>query len=137
AGVRPRDELARAAGLTVGARGGIVVDDACRTSAPDVYAIGECAEIGGRCYGLVAPGYAMAEVVADRILGGGATFPGADTSTKLKLLGADVTSFGDASRPCTRSRRSSYTASPSYSNLVLSADARTLLCGVLVGDASA
>src|SRR5438552_324068 len=137
AGVRPRDELARAAGLTVGARGGIVVDDACRTSAPDVYAIGECAEIGGRCYGLVAPGYAMAEVVADRILGGGATFPGADTSTKLKLLGVDVASFGDAL--ATDKLDVVYTdpATRSYAKLVLSDDATTLLGGVLVGDASA
>ena len=94
AGVRPRDDLARAAGLAVGARGGIVVDNACRTSDPDIYAIGECAAIDGTVYGLVAPGYAMAEVVADRLLGGESTFPGADTSTKLKLLGVDVASFG-------------------------------------------
>ncbi len=63
---------------------------------PHIYAIGECACIDGRVYGLVAPGYAMAEVVADRLLGGAAEFPGADTSTKLKLLGVDVASFGDA-----------------------------------------
>src|SRR5205823_13663860 len=99
AGVRPRDELARAAGLAVGARGGVVVDEACRTSDPHIYAVGECAEIGGRVYGLVAPGYAMAEVVADRVAGGAATFPGADTSTKLKLLGVDVASFGVTAGP--------------------------------------
>src|SRR6266508_4574706 len=98
AGVRPRDELARAAGLTIGPRGGVVVDDACRTSDPHIFAIGECAHLGGRVYGLVAPGYAMAEVVADRLLGGAATFPGADTSTKLKLLGVDVA----AVKSCTR-----------------------------------
>jgi nitrite reductase (NADH) large subunit len=136
AGVRPRDDLARAAGLTVGARGGIVVDEACRTSDPHIYAAGECAEIGGRVYGLVAPGYAMAEVVADRLLGGDATFPGADTSTKLKLLGVDVASFGTTIEgpldvtfvdPATRV----------YAKLCLSDDAKTLLGGILVGDASA
>ena len=96
-GVRPRDELARAAGLPTGERGGVVVDDALPHAAtPDVWAIGEVACIEGRCLGLVAPGYAMAEVVADRLLGGAATFPGADPSTKLKLLGVDVASFGDA-----------------------------------------
>src|SRR6266545_5780997 len=90
AGVRPRDELARAAGLTIGPRGGVVVDDACRTSDPHIFAIGECAHLGGRVYGLVAPGYAMAEVVADRLLGGAATFPDAGT-----LLGGIL--VGDAS----------------------------------------
>src|SRR5258708_2373386 len=63
AGVRPRDRLARDAGLAVGERGGILVDDGCRTADPAVYAVGECACIGGRVYGLVAPGYAMAEVL--------------------------------------------------------------------------
>ncbi|MEM5346416.1 FAD-dependent oxidoreductase, partial [Paraburkholderia azotifigens] len=56
AGIRPRDELARASGLEVGARGGISVDNNCRTSDPDIYAIGECALWDGKIYGLVAPG---------------------------------------------------------------------------------
>jgi nitrite reductase (NADH) large subunit len=135
AGVRPRDELARAAGLAVGARGGIRVDEACRTSAEHVWAIGECAEVDGRVYGLVAPGYAMAEVVADRVLGGAATFPGADTSTKLKLLGVDVASFGLTSGPLDVTFTDP--ATRVYAKLVLSDDAQTLLGGVLVGDASA
>jgi nitrite reductase (NADH) large subunit len=135
AGVRPRDDLARAAGLAVGTRGGIVVDEACRTSAPQVYAVGECAEIGGRVYGLVAPGYAMAEVVADRLLGGPATFPGADTSTKLKLLGVDVASFGATEGPLDVTFVDP--ATRVYAKLVLSDDATTLLGGILVGDASA
>ncbi|MGI9022769.1 MAG: nitrite reductase large subunit NirB [Acidimicrobiales bacterium] len=96
AGIRPRDELARAAGLEVGERGGVVVDEACRTSDPRIFAIGECALAVGKIWGLVAPGYQMARVVADRILGGSATFVGADMSTKLKLMGIDVASFGDA-----------------------------------------
>ena len=138
AGVRPRDQLARDAGLAVGERGGVVVDDGCRTGDPDIYAIGECACIGGRVYGLVAPGYAMAEVLADRLTGGSASFTAADTSTKLKLMGVDVASFGDAlatshgalevtlSNPVERS----------YAKLVVSDDAKTLLGGILVGDAS-
>lgn len=76
AGVRPRDQLAREAGLDIAERGGILTDLGCRTSDPDVYAIGECAAVEGRCYGLVAPGYTTAEVVADRLLGGAAEFPG-------------------------------------------------------------
>ncbi len=105
-----------------------------------VYAIGECAAVEGRCYGLVAPGYTMAEVVADRLLGGEATFPGADLSTKLKLLGVDVASFGDAhgarrrarSRSCTPTRPRAPTRSSSSPTT-----RSTLLGGILVGDASA
>jgi nitrite reductase (NADH) large subunit len=144
AGVRPRDSLAREAGLAVGERGGILVDAACGTSDPAIYAIGECAAISvagepGRCYGLVAPGYAMAEVVADRLLGGAATFPGADTSTKLKLLGVDVASFGDAHGATPGALDVTFTdpATRVYAKLVLSDDAQTLLGGVLVGDATA
>jgi len=138
-GVRPRDELARAAGLVVGERGGVVVDDGCLTVAPDVYAVGEVACIHGRTWGLVGPGNTMAEVVVDRLLGGEATFPGADTSTKLKLLGVDVASFGDAFAKAPGSLEVVY-ADPVarvYKKLVMSDDARTLLGGVLVGDASA
>ncbi|MFB9410941.1 nitrite reductase large subunit NirB [Dactylosporangium matsuzakiense] len=142
AGIRPRDDLARAAGLATGARGGVVIDAGCRTEDPAIYAIGECAEIDGRCYGLVAPGYAMAEVVADRLLGGAAEFPGADTSTKLKLLGVDVASFGIAQTE--KGQRDDLldivyldAANGRYAKLVLSDDAQTLLGGILVGDASA
>jgi nitrite reductase (NADH) large subunit len=134
AGVRPRDDLARAAGLTVGARGGVVVDEACRTSDPHIYAVGECAEIEGRVYGLVAPGYAMASVVADRLFGGDATFSGADTSTKLKLLGVDVASFGVTTGPLDVTFLDP--ATRAYAKLCLSDDAKTLLGGILVGDAS-
>ncbi|MFK4088732.1 nitrite reductase large subunit NirB [Kribbella sp. NPDC020789] len=138
-GVRPRDELARAAGLEIGERGGVVVDEACHTSVPGVWAIGEVACIEGRVWGLVAPGNTMAEIVADRLLGGAATFPGADTSTKLKLLGVDVASFGDAFGTTEGALDIVY-ADPVagvYKKLVLSDDARTLLGGILVGDASA
>jgi nitrite reductase (NADH) large subunit len=138
-GVRPRDELARAAGLATGERGGVVVDEGCGTADPAIWAVGEVACVEGRVWGLVAPGYAMAEVVADRLLGGGATFPGADASTKLKLLGVDVASFGDAFAAEPGGLEVVY-ADPVagvYKKLVLSDDARTLRGGVLVGDASA
>jgi nitrite reductase (NADH) large subunit len=138
AGVRPRDELARDCGLEVGPRGGIVVDESCRTADPHVWAVGEVACLDGRTYGLVAPGNAMAEVVADRLLGGQAEFPGADLSTKLKLLGVDVASFGDAFGTSEGALSVVY-ADPVagvYKKLVLSDDARTLLGGILVGDAS-
>ncbi|MGH9273544.1 MAG: nitrite reductase large subunit NirB, partial [Acidimicrobiales bacterium] len=95
AGIRPRDQLARAAGLPVGERGGVVIDDCCATAAPGVYAIGEVACHEGRVYGLVAPGQVMAEVVAHQISGGDRTFTGADLSTRLKLLGVEVASVGD------------------------------------------
>ncbi len=139
AGVRPRDELARDAGLALAARGGILTDTACVTANPDIYAIGEVAAIGGRCYGLVGPGYTSAEVVADRLLGGEAEFGEADMSTKLKLLGLDVASFGDAMgrTPECLEVAVNDAVNQTYAKLVLSDDAKTLLGGILVGDASA
>ena len=139
AGVRPRDELARQAGLDIAQRGGVMTDLSCVTSDPRVYAIGEVAAIDGRCYGLVGPGYLTAEVVADRLLGGEAEFPGADTSTKLKLLGVDVASFGDAQghTPNSLDVVVNDPVKQTYAKLVLSDDAKTLLGGILVGDASA
>jgi nitrite reductase (NADH) large subunit len=127
AGIRPRDELARAAGLAVGARGGVAVDDACRTDDPAIYAIGECASWREQIFGLVGPGYAMARVAAARLGGDdGATFTGADMSTKLKLLGVDVASFGDAHAAGTRTVAG-------YKRLVIGDDGK-LLGGMLVGD---
>ncbi|WP_314038547.1 nitrite reductase large subunit NirB [Dietzia sp. CH92] len=143
-GVRPRDELARAAGIALAERGGVLTDRACRTSDPHVYAIGECAAIEGTCYGLVGPGYTSAEVaaaqIADALLpgGSGATeFTGADLATKLKLMGVDVASFGDAHgrTPDCLEVVVDDPVARTYSKLVLSDDALTLLGGVFVGDA--
>ncbi|MET9421220.1 nitrite reductase large subunit NirB [Streptomyces sp. NPDC006540] len=137
AGVRPRDQLAREAGLAVGERGGIIVDEQCRTSDPAVFAIGECALASdGRVYGLVAPGYEMAEAVADVIDGGTRSFTGADTSTKLKLLGVDVASFGDAHGAADGCLDVVYSDSRAgvYKKLVVDGEG-TLLGGILVGDA--
>ncbi|WP_086663112.1 nitrite reductase large subunit NirB [Lentzea kentuckyensis] len=137
AGIRPRTDLDL--GLELGPRGGYLVDAACRTADPRVFAIGECAAVEGVAYGLVAPGYAMAEVVADQISGGTRVFPGADVSTKLKLLGVDVASFGDAHAVTEGALEVvvNNAVAGTYSKLVVSDDARTLLGGVLVGDASA
>ncbi len=137
AGIRPRDQLARAAGLAVGDRGGVLVDAQLRASAEGVWAIGECAAPGGRTYGLVAPGYAMAEIAVDAMLGGSGSFTGADLSTKLKLLGVDVASFGDAhaaTAGCLELVFSDAVAGV-YKKLVISEDGRHLLGGILVVDA--
>ncbi|MEV6908656.1 nitrite reductase large subunit NirB [Amycolatopsis sp. NPDC051071] len=138
AGIRPRDDLARSSGLEVGARGGILVDKSCRTSDPAVYAIGECAAVAGKVYGIVAPGYAMAEVVAARLTGGEGTFPEPDMSTKLKLMGVDVASFGDAHAATEGALEVAFNdaVAGTYKKLVISDDSKTLLGGVLVGDAS-
>ncbi|MEU6138661.1 nitrite reductase large subunit NirB [Nocardioides sp. NPDC047086] len=139
AGIRPRDALARAAGLDLAERGGVLVDEQCRSSDPHVWAVGECAAPGGKMYGLVAPGYDMAEVVADALLGGAGTFTGADMSTKLKLLGVDVASFGDAHGTTDDCLELTYSDAVAgvYKKLVISEDGTRLLGGVLVGDASA
>ncbi len=140
AGIRPADTLAREIGLDVGERGGVLVDERCRTSDEHVWAIGEVAAVRGRTYGLVAPGYAMAEVVAGRLAADDAEarFTEADMSTKLKLLGVDVASFGDAhaTTPGALEVRLDDPVAGTYAKLVVSDDASTLLGGVLVGDAS-
>ncbi|WP_416412290.1 nitrite reductase large subunit NirB [Pantoea sp. App145] len=138
AGIRPRDALARAAGITLGERGGIVIDDGCATSVRDVYAIGECALWHGQIFGLVAPGYQMARVLAGRLAQEETAFSGADMSTKLKLLGVEVASFGDAHGRTPASQNYQWIDNPKgiYKKLVVSEDGKTLLGGVLVGDSS-
>jgi nitrite reductase (NADH) large subunit len=141
AGIRPRDEIARTAGIAVGERGGIVIDDYCRTSDPNIYAIGECAIWRGRTFGLVAPGYDMARVAAAAIGSdvpppSAPSFDGADMSTKLKLLGVDVASIGDAqgATPGARSYLFIDERREVYKKLVVNEDGTRLLGGVLVGD---
>jgi len=148
AGIRPRDEIARSCGIEVGERGGIVINDSCQTSDSDIYAIGECALYQNRIYGLVAPGYTMAGVAADilsSVADGGedagdtSTFTGADMSTKLKLLGVDVASFGDAFAKSANAKEIvvADTFQGIYKKLVLNQDGSRILGGILVGDASA
>ena len=139
AGIRPRDELAHQCSLHVHARGGIVVNDLLQTNDKSIYAIGEAAVHNDMVYGLVAPGYEMAEVVVRQLCNETVKpFTGFDMSTKLKLIGVDVGSFGDAlgktpgSVPISFQDRRSGT----YKRINISEDGKRLLGGILVGDAS-
>ncbi|MBQ0833621.1 nitrite reductase large subunit NirB [Marinobacter sp.] len=139
AGIRPQDALARASGLEVGERGGIVVNDQCTTSDPHIHAIGECALWDQRIFGLVAPGYTMARTLASVLNSDrDAAFTGADMSTKLKLLGVDVGSIGDAhgQTPGARNIRFNDEQAGHYRRMVISEDGKTLLGAILVGDNS-
>jgi nitrite reductase (NADH) large subunit len=136
AGIRPRDELARSCGLRIGDRGGIVIDRHCLTSDPDIYAIGECALWEGRIFGLVAPGYQMAAVAAAQLRGDeAAAFTGADMSTKLKLMGVEVASLGDAHGALSGARAYTFIDERKelYKKLIVSEDGKRLLGGILVG----
>ena len=138
AGIRPRDELARQSVLAIGPRGGVAIDDHCRSSDRSVYAIGECASWKDKLFGLVAPGYEMARVAAGHILGDGeARFSGTDMSTKLKLMGVEVASVGDAHGATAGSRKFVYAneVQQIYKKLVISQDGQQLLGAVLVGNA--
>lgn len=137
AGIKPRDELAKASGLAVGPRGGVVVDDGLRTNDPKIFAIGEVALHRGMIYGLVAPGYEMAETLVANLTGKTATFTGSDLSAKLKLMGLDVASFGDpfASTPATRVLSFEDQIRRVYKKMVVDTHDKRLLGGILVGDA--
>ncbi|MFZ5603632.1 MAG: nitrite reductase large subunit NirB [Pseudomonadota bacterium] len=138
AGIRPRDELAKIAGIAMGERGGITVNNFCQTSDPDIYAIGECALWNGRIFGLVAPGYQMAQVAVDAITGKlESEFKGADMSTKLKLMGVDVASIGDAHGTTKGAQSYSFVdeVNKVYKKIVVSNDNKYLLGAVLVGEA--
>ena len=138
AGIRPRDDLARQCVLAIGPRGGVVIDKHCRTSDHDVYAIGECASWNEQVFGLVAPGYDMARVAARHIAGDAqAAFSGADMSTKLKLMGVDVASIGDAQgkTPGCRNYQFVDERKQIYKKIVVSEDGTRLLGAVLVGNA--
>ena len=136
AGIRPRDELARECGLKIGDRGGAVVNDRLETSDPHIHAIGEVALHRGMIYGLVAPGYEMAEVVARNLTGGSQTFAGADLSTKLKLMGVDVANFGNVDDASAATVTFEDQAAGVYRKLVFNEEGDRLLGGILVGDAS-
>lgn len=164
AGIKPRDELAKLCGLETGPRGGIVVNDQLQTTDPCVFAIGECALHQGMIYGLVAPGYEMADVVTKNLVAslnpseggtsepayhygfpvnevmkpGNAGFTGYDMSTKLKLIGIDVASFGDPFIQTDNSRTLVFEDSLKgiYKRINISADGKELLGGILVGDAA-
>ncbi|MET7441700.1 NAD(P)/FAD-dependent oxidoreductase [Streptomyces sp. NPDC004082] len=138
AGIRPRDELAGLLGLARGERGGFLVDSYCRTADPRVWAIGECAAVQGRCHGLVAPGYAMAESVAAQLVGRDADpFSRTDDATALKLLGVHVATFGTTNHPQDPRGTVEVTFSEGtarYAKIFLQPDTGTLLGGILAGD---
>ncbi len=139
AGIRPRDELAQKSGIQIGHRGGIIVDNYMKTSMNDVFAIGECALHENMIYGLVAPGYEMAEVVIDQITGDGSReFTGFDMSTKLKLIGVDVASFGEPFPAAEDCHQVVYEDKIKgiYKRINVSKDGKRLIGGILVGEAT-
>lgn len=138
AGIRPSDQLAKKSNLTVGERGGIVVDNHCLTSDPDIFAIGECALWENRIFGLVAPGYTMARAAVSALTGGDISFTGADMSTKLKLMGVEVGSIGDAHERTAGAQSYTYFNQPEgvYKKLVVDDAKQKVLGAVLVGDTS-
>ena len=140
AGIRPQDGIIKnnpECGIEMGGRGGILIDEQCRTNAEHVYAVGECAVWDNKIFGLVAPGYSMASICAAQIAGDSEQiFTGADMSTKLKLMGVDVGSIGDA-HGTTEGGLSYLYQNPAegiYKKLVTTADNKRLLGAVLVGD---
>ncbi|WP_068716560.1 nitrite reductase large subunit NirB [Vibrio tritonius] len=139
AGIRPRDELARNSTISIGERGGIVINNHCQTNYDDIYAIGECALWNNQIFGLVAPGYQMAKVAAQHILTPeqAAEFTGADMSTKLKLLGVDVASIGEVHDKTAGALSYTYKddIEQVYKRLILSHDKKSIVGAVLVGDA--
>ncbi len=140
AGIRPRDELGKSCGLKMGTRGGIVVNNKMQTSDPEIFAIGEIALYNQMIYGLVAPGYEMASVAVDQILGDEATLMAEeiDMSTKLKLIGVDVASFGTPFMPAEKGHSIIFENKTEslYKRINVTHDGKKLLGGILVGDAS-
>jgi nitrite reductase (NADH) large subunit len=138
AGIRPSDQLGRKSALTLGERGGIVIDNHCLTSDPNIYAVGECALWDNKIFGLVAPGYTMARTAVSHITGGDAEFAGADMSTKLKLMGVEVGSIGDAHERTEGALSYTYLNQPEgvYKKLVVDSEQKYILGAVLVGDTS-
>jgi nitrite reductase (NADH) large subunit len=139
AGIKPRDELGRVGGLEVGERGGIVVNNKMQSSDPFIYAIGEVALYNHMIYGLVAPGYEMADVAAEQILGGEKTMRETiDMSTQLKLIGVEVASFGDPFLENEDVTAIVYENKFNgiYKRINVTKDGKTLLGGILVGDSS-
>jgi nitrite reductase (NADH) large subunit len=140
AGIRPRDELGKTCDLKMGVRGGIVVNNKMQTSDPEIYAIGEVALLNNMIYGLVAPGYDMAEVAVNQILENKDVImpQEIDMSTKLKLIGVDVASYGEPYMPIEKGYSIIYENKTKnlYKRINISHDGKKLLGGILIGDAS-
>lgn len=140
AGIRPRDELGKTCGLDMGTRGGIVVNNKMQTSDPNIYAIGEVALYNNMIYGLVAPGYDMANVSVNQIIGNSEILMSQeiDMSTKLKLIGVDVASYGEPFMPVEKGYSILFENKTKdlYKRINVSHDGKKLLGGILIGDAS-
>ena len=139
AGIRPRDELGKTSGLEMGARGGIVVDNRMRTSDKNIFAIGEVALYNQMIYGLVAPGYDMATIAVNQILGEDSMMAeNIDMSTKLKLIGVDVASLGEPFMPASKGHSVIFENKTQhlYKRINVSLDGKKLLGGILIGDAT-
>jgi nitrite reductase (NADH) large subunit len=139
AGIRPRDEMAKASGIAVHARGGVLVNNQLKTNDENIFAIGEVAVHNNIVYGLVAPGYEMADLVVKQLLGDSSKqFTGFDMSTKLKLIGVDVASFGDPFGEIAGSVPIAFQDKRNgvYKRINISEDGKYLLGGILIGDAS-
>ena len=140
AGIRPRDELGKTCDLEMGVRGGIVVNNKMQTTDPEIFAIGEVALYNQMIYGLVAPGYDMAEIAANQIIGNEdvVMVENIDMSTKLKLIGVDVASFGDPFMPASKGHSIIFENKTQhlYKRINVSLDGKSLLGGILVGDAA-
>ncbi|MDR9826706.1 nitrite reductase large subunit NirB [Vibrio sp. FNV 38] len=139
AGIRPQDELAKSSDIELGQRGGIAINNYCKTNVDDVYAIGECALWDNKIFGLVAPGYQMAKVAAQHVMDKNckAEFTGSDMSTKLKLLGVDVASIGEVHGKTEGAQSYTYNdeIEQVYKRLIVSEDGSKIVGAVLVGDA--
>lgn len=155
-GIRARDNLGIDCGLETHQRGGIVVDDNCCSSDPSIYAVGECGNWKGNTFGLIGPGIEMADIVTWNMtqakLHAPRSFKSPDLSTKLKLMGVDVGSFGDffadrdGPKKIPKSRKKKFTPADVrvlkyhdpfegvYKKLIFSADGKYLLGGILVGN---
>ena len=139
AGIRPRDELGKTSGLEMGSRGGIGVDNRMRTSDKNIFAIGEVALYNQMIYGLVAPGYDMASIAVNQILGEDSMMAeNIDMSTKLKLIGVDVASFGEPFMPASKGHSVIFENKTEhlYKRINVSLDGKKLLGGILIGDAT-
>jgi nitrite reductase (NAD(P)H) len=155
-GIRPRDEIAKACGISTHKRGGIIVNPFLETNAPDVYAVGECACFEDNTFGLIAPGIEMANVLCSNLTLSESKemgrFQTPDLSTKLKLLGVEVASFGDyfADRDGPKSipgtERDVFGPddvqalvyrdpfSSTYKKYIFSSDGKYLVGGMMIGD---
>jgi nitrite reductase (NADH) large subunit len=137
-GIQPNDELGRDAGLSIGAKGGIAVDKTVRTSDANIYAIGECASFNDITFGLVAPGYAMAEAAAAHLGGINKTFHASVPASQLKLLDLQVASIGEThlAPPHARHIIEQDAEQGIYKKLITDPEGKHLLGTILMGETS-